>query len=320
MAIRYQHGSIKDVGELAQEAGKAEASQMQAQRDQQIMLQAMQNSARLQSQQMQINAQKEMTDFMAFVNQEADKRTYAWQVERDDLVRRHDFDMLQEQKQQLVDLENRKELQRIHQLDMDQQRVEDLFDEGRISEEELGAALLKMSSGYYRQIQKADPVKDQAQKIMQGESAAEVGNSPASIVDPAVDPAVESLNRTALLNMAMKSGDEKLANFANEGDYGQVLRELAKPTDKKDLDVYNIQTSYLQTIQSKLPNADRIKLRGILQAGKPDQVSKAYKEVVNMMINKSTDLSSNKIVGTPEQVVNRGYQTLAEMRRSNNEF
>lgn len=287
---------------------------MQAQRDQQIMLQAMQNSARLQSQQLAINAQKQMTEFRAFVDQEADKRKYAWQVERDDLMRRHDLDMVEAKTQQLVDLQQQKELQRINQLESQTQSVENMFHAGKISEEERGAALLKIEADYYRQLQAKDPLKDAAAKAIEGRD--KLTGKDRTTAPQNIDPVQESSSRTALLNMAIQSGDTRLANLASEGSYAEVLNALKTPKQRNVEQLTAMRSNYLTNVMPSLKPADQVKLKGILAAGKNEQIAKAYNEVLKDMQGKLT----GKVSGTPEEIVNIGYQTLAEMRRSNNEF
>lgn len=217
MAIRVSHGKVSDVGQLAQEAGRAEASQVEANRNQQITLQAMQNSARLQSQQMQINAQKEMADFQNFVNTEAEKRRYAFQVEREEMARVHDAEMIESRKQMLFDIENEKFLRANQEREANLNRLDTLRAEGKLSEEEYNKAYTEVETGY-RIKSESNPISAAMQNILNKEQGMQLGASKQS-----TDP----VNELMLINASEETG--------RKVDYLREFSQQLNPIDQQRL-------------------------------------------------------------------------------------
>jgi len=97
------YGDVSDYAQLGIQAGQAQARREAADRNQQMAMQLMQQSAAQRRLDTEIQARKELAEFSSWMSTESQKRAMAWEQEKMELGARHDFDLIQARKE--VDFE-----------------------------------------------------------------------------------------------------------------------------------------------------------------------------------------------------------------------
>ena len=98
--IRVGYEDVNSIGKLAQLAGEAQVQEREAQRTQALADRAA-----------QMQNQKEMMQFQAQLNAEAQKRAMSWELEKMELSSRHDFEMQEQRRQMEFEVNLQKEFQ-----------------------------------------------------------------------------------------------------------------------------------------------------------------------------------------------------------------
>lgn len=141
--IRVNYGDIQKMGQLAVEAGRAEgqvisAQLQQAERESQrsATLQMASINAATQRQIRDIEHQNSMLEFRSWIDQEAEKRSKAWEIEKMELTARNRFDIAEQEfaikKQAETFMKVQEEDERKRKLSS----LDKLFESGEITDEQ----------------------------------------------------------------------------------------------------------------------------------------------------------------------------------------
>lgn len=158
MAIRISHASIKDVATAGTQAGQAQREVM----ERKIQVQQQADTRRQQVQMML--AQKEMnfrieqarTDdinrmetmkFQSFMGEEAKRRDMAFEYEKVEMRNRHDFEMIEANKEAQNQYTMQKEFRATQKTDAQKKALDDAHAQGRITDDDLYNEKLRIDLG-----------------------------------------------------------------------------------------------------------------------------------------------------------------------------
>lgn len=151
MAIRVSYTPVQAVGQLAQQAGQAEAAKDYVQRTHQIALQNQQLAHQREQLELQHQFQRDQDNFQAFIGLEAEKRAQGWELEKLETNSRLQYETKARLTQMAAEVEFQQELQKqvIEQQRTDQRckALQQALEEGRISQEDFEAYDVPMSVG-----------------------------------------------------------------------------------------------------------------------------------------------------------------------------
>lgn len=175
MGIRIQHGDLGALADLARLAGEAKASQRQADRSHQAMMQAQ----RLQAQQAADIRRGELQQEMAVFDEEmkanARMQAQSWELEKMAIRSRMDFEQ-QERRRIMEDEEKQSKIK----------ALEHAFDRGQITESELSRNILSVQLGHSFREDRASTKGGAIEDIYRSLISQETGNQPS--VDASSSP------------------------------------------------------------------------------------------------------------------------------------
>jgi hypothetical protein len=99
MAIRVGNDAVTAIGSLAEKAGQAEASQIEAQRAEERFIRAQQMQQQEKMAQMQMQNQWDMVEFEANLQNNAKKMAMQWELQKAAIASQHDFDLREWEKE-----------------------------------------------------------------------------------------------------------------------------------------------------------------------------------------------------------------------------
>ncbi|MHA1409244.1 MAG: PT domain-containing protein [Candidatus Odinarchaeia archaeon] len=153
MAIRVEHGQVRDYAALGKLAGEATAAREQAARQAALDRQILSIQAQQAAQQRQYAQQKELREFDAFLNMEKLKRAEAFELHKMEQRSLHDFKMVEARRE--ADFQNQMQREQRQQQELDaklkalaEKAPVEMGGDGFLTAEQYQDAVMKVQTGY----------------------------------------------------------------------------------------------------------------------------------------------------------------------------
>lgn len=151
MAIRVSYTPVQALGELAKQAGYAQAAREHAERTHQMALQQQQMAHQRRMLELQQQFQTERDNFRAFLGLEAEKRAQAWELEKMETNSRLQYETQSRLSQMATEAQFQQELNNLlverQRINQRRQALQDALDEGRISQKDFERYAVQLDIG-----------------------------------------------------------------------------------------------------------------------------------------------------------------------------